>query len=72
MWALGAIISFISSGMHQFNSEHEVRNWDGSYHVLYRDYGYSIELHELTNELLYPDPVDRPSAQDCFDKSKLH
>ena len=71
MWALGACLSFIAKHKHKFNSEYEVRKWDGSYHVLNQRL-YSNELVELTDELLSPDPDNRPSAQDCFDESKLH
>ena len=71
MWALGAVISFIASHKHKFNSEYEVRNWDGSYHVLNPRF-YHDELVELTDELLSPDPDNRPSAQDCSDESELH
>ena len=71
MWALGAVISFIANGEHKFHSEYEVQNWDDRTSVLDRHY-YSNELVELTDELLSPDPDNRPSAQDCFDESKLH
>ena len=69
MWALGLIISFISSNEHKFHSEYEVRNWEGWVGVL-DQYYYSNELVELTDELLNPDPDTRPSAQYCFDESK--
>ena len=71
MWALGAVISFIAKNKHKFNSVYEVRNWDGSYHVLNPRF-YHDELVELTDELLSPDPHNRPSAQDCFDESELY
>ena len=71
MWALGAIISFIANDEHKFHSEYEVRNWDETYTVLC-PFNFSGELVDLTDELLSPDPDNRPSAQDCFDESKLH
>ena len=70
MWALGAVISFIAKNKHKFNSEYEVRKWDGSYLVLNPRF-YSNELVGLTYDLLSPDPDNRPSAEDCFDESKL-
>ena len=71
MWALGAVISFIATHKHKFNSEYEVRNWRGYEGVLHKNL-YSKKLVELTDELLSPDPDNRPSAQDCSDESELH
>ena len=63
MWALGAVLSFIANkGNDLFKSEQQVRAWPGGKSTLDRAI-YSIDLRQLTADLLYPKPELRPTAE---------
>ena len=63
MWSLGAVISFIANkGVHLFKSEQAVKKWPGGKSTLDRS-AYSIELRQLTADLLSPTVISRPSAE---------
>ena len=61
VWSLGAVISFYCNGVHLFRTPREVKVWPGGKSTLERN-KYSIELRQLTADMLFPKSNFRPTA----------
>ena len=65
IWSLGAVISFYCNGVHLFNSPNEVKAWKGGKSTLDRS-RYSIDLRQLTANMLNPNASMRPTASEIW------
>ena len=64
IWSLGATISFVCNRRHLFSTgKNAVKNWPGGKSTLDRN-KYSIEIRQLTANMMNPDSNLRPNAEE--------